>query len=131
MQTQNGRRRKYFNQKVNSQVILYPPITCILFAKKELSLCHKLWFYSPDICSTKRRRSEIFQTMNSVRSNNLSLKYQRVIPPDWKDIGVRKFEFVVKTQFLCKFNFLQNCDQNNNSSQLTMLTQIYIFQINT
>ena len=37
--------------------------------------------------------------MNSVRSNNLSLKYQRVTPSGCKDIGIRKFEFVVKTQF--------------------------------
>ena len=36
--------------------------------------------------------------MNSVRSNNLSLKYQRVTPSGCKDIGIRKFEFVVKTQ---------------------------------
>ena len=39
--------------------------------------------------------------MNSVRSNNLSLKYQRFIPWRCKDIGTRKFEFVAITQFLC------------------------------
>ena len=38
--------------------------------------------------------------MNSVRSNNLSLKYQRFTPSDWKDIGIRKFDFVAKTQFI-------------------------------
>ena len=43
---------------------------------KELSLCHKLWFYNPYIYGTQRFRPEIFQTVNSVRSNNLSLKYQ-------------------------------------------------------
>ena len=39
----------------------------------------------------------IFQNMNSVRSNNLRLKYQRFTPSGWKDIGIRKFEFVAKT----------------------------------
>ena len=42
----------------------------------------------------------IFQTMNSVRSNSQSLKYHRFIPPGCKDIGVRKFKFVAKNQFL-------------------------------
>jgi len=38
--------------------------------------------------------------MNSVRSNNLSLKYQRFTPTGRKDLGIRKFEFVAKSQFL-------------------------------
>ena len=33
--------------------------------------------------------------MNSARSNNLNLK-----PPGCKDIGIRKFEFMAKAQFL-------------------------------
>ena len=44
--------------------------------------------------------SQIFQTMNSVRSNNVSLKYQRPTPSGCKDIWIRKFECVAKTQFL-------------------------------
>ena len=43
--------------------------------------------------------------MNSVRSrNNLSLKYDRFTgtPSDHTHIGIRKFEFVAKTQFLSK-----------------------------
>ena len=40
--------------------------------------------------------------MNYVRSNKLSLKYQRCLPSGSKDIGIRKFEFVAKTQFLSK-----------------------------
>ena len=32
--------------------------------------------------------------MNSVRPNNLSLKYQRFTSSDCKDIGIRPFEFV-------------------------------------
>ena len=38
--------------------------------------------------------------MNYVRSNSLSLKYQGFPPSDCQDIGIRKFEFVAKTQFL-------------------------------
>ena len=42
----------------------------------------------------------IFQTINSVRSNSLSLKYQRFTPSGCKAIGVRKCKFVAKTQLL-------------------------------
>ena len=38
--------------------------------------------------------------MNYVRSNNLSLKYHKFTSSGCKDIGIRKFEFVAKTQFL-------------------------------
>ena len=44
------------------------------------------------------------KTMNSVRSNSLSLKYQGFSPSGCQDIGIRKFEFVAKTQFLYKIN---------------------------
>ena len=40
--------------------------------------------------------------MNSVRSNSLSLKYQRVTSSGSKDIGLIKFKFVAKTQFQIK-----------------------------
>ena len=40
--------------------------------------------------------------MNSVRSNNISLKYQRFMTLCSKDIGIIKSEFVAKTQFLKK-----------------------------
>ena len=46
------------------------------------------------------------KTMNSVRSNHLSLKYQRFTPSGYKDIGIRKFEFVAKTQFLLKLKYV-------------------------
>ena len=39
--------------------------------------------------------------MNSVRSNNLSLKYQRITSSGSKYIGFIKFEFGAKTQFIC------------------------------
>ena len=38
--------------------------------------------------------------MNVVRSNNISLKYERFTSSVCKDIGIRKFEFVAKTHFL-------------------------------
>ena len=39
--------------------------------------------------------------MHSVRSIKLSLKYHRFTPSGLKAIGIEKFEFVTKTQFLC------------------------------
>jgi len=39
--------------------------------------------------------------MTFVRSNNISLKYQRFTTLGSKDIGIRKSEFVAKSQFLC------------------------------
>ena len=48
--------------------------------------------------------------MNSVRSNSLSLKYQGFSPPGCQEIGIIKFEFVAKTQFLLlneNFKFLR------------------------
>ena len=38
--------------------------------------------------------------MNAVRSNNVSLKYQRFTPSGYKVIGFTKIEFVAKSQFL-------------------------------
>ena len=38
--------------------------------------------------------------MNSVRSHNLSLKYQRFDPEGCKEIEIRNVEFATKTQFL-------------------------------
>ena len=61
---------------------------------KELSLCHKLEISSPYIFVTQ------FQTMNCVRSDNLSLKNQRCTQTGCKDIGILNFEFDAKTQFL-------------------------------
>ena len=69
---------------------------------KELSICHKRRFSIPFIFSIQYRKHYIFQTMNFVRSNYLSLKYQSYTPSGCKDIGIRKFEFVAITQFLLK-----------------------------
>ena len=72
--------------------------------KKELSLWHKLRFSYTYIFATQSRRPQIIQTMNYVKSNSISLKYQGFPPSDSQDIGIRKFEFVVKTQFLYIIN---------------------------
>ena len=37
------------------------------------------------------RKPQIFQTMNSLKLNNLSMKYQRFTPTGCKDIEMRKF----------------------------------------
>ena len=42
------------------------------------------------------RRSNTFQTMNSIRSNNIALKYKRFTPSGCEDVGIRKFEFVAR-----------------------------------
>ena len=70
---------------------------------KELSFCHNLWFSNSYNLTTRFPRPLIFQTINSVRTNSLSLKYQI---SGCLDIGVRKYEFVAKTQFLSFKNFI-------------------------
>ena len=71
-----------------------------LFTWKELCLCHKLKFFNHYIFRAKCCRPLIVQTVNSVKSNNLSLKYHRLQISGCKDIGVYIFEIEAKTQFL-------------------------------
>ena len=59
----------------------------IFLLLKELSLCPKLCFSKPYIFQC--RRPQIFQTMNSIRSNNVSLKYQRFATLGSKDYKFR------------------------------------------
>ena len=47
----------------------------------------------------------IFQTMNSIRSNNLCLEYQRFTPSGYGGKEIRKLEFVTITQFLYRVVF--------------------------
>ena len=49
----------------------------------QLSICHKPCFYNPYIFVTIWSRLYIFQTINYVKSNNLSLNYQRF----WQDMA--------------------------------------------
>lgn len=62
-----------------------------------VSLSQTLSFESLYLCC----RPLIFKNINSVRSNNLSFKYQRCIPSGCKDMGNTKFEIVANTQFFC------------------------------
>ena len=55
---------------------------------KELSFRRRLWSFNPYIYLNQCRKPLIFQTMNSVRSNILSLKYQTFQPSDLKDLGI-------------------------------------------
>ena len=82
------------------------------FSEKELSLFHKLYFSKSYIFGFQCRRPQIFQTMNSVRSNNVSLKYHRFTTLCSKDIGIINSQFVAKTQFLLgeKSKRYLNCD---------------------
>ena len=83
----------------------------VFMQTKELSFCHKLWFSNPVIFATRYCRSLIFQTMNCA-SYSLSLKYQWFTPSGCKDIRIRIFEFVTKTQFLFLFYILQKRKRN-------------------
>ena len=62
-----------------------------------MSFCHKLWFPYLYFFVTQCRRP-------SSRSNNPSLKYQRFALSGCKDIGIRRFKFVTKIQFLSSLN---------------------------
>ena len=89
----------------------------------ELSFCHKLKFSKPYVFANQCRRPLIFQTLNFVRSKNLSLKYQRTTPSVCNDIGIGKFEFLAKTQFLWGMGGLPPpinglCLRYNNSRKL-------------
>ena len=63
----------------------------------------------------------IFQTMNSVETNNPSLKYLRFTLLSCKDIGIGKFEFVAKTQFLLNDKIV------TKKSALAKYIYIYIY----
>ena len=62
--------------------------------------------------------------MTYVRSNNISLKYQRLTTLGSKDIGIRKSEFVAKSQFLWENlkNLGYNIDLPNIMKVLKFLT---------
>ena len=64
------------------------------------SLWHKLRFSNPFIFAAWISWPLIFQTINYASSNSPSLKYKRVTPSNFKDIGIRIFGFVANNQFL-------------------------------
>jgi len=65
-------------------------------------MCHKLLFSNLYIFATQCCRPWIFQTIHFVRSINPSLKYQTFKTSGLKIKGIRKFDFVAKTQILYK-----------------------------
>ena len=67
---------------------------------KELSFGHKFWSSNTSIFSTWWCKPSIFQTIIMWSKYIYSVKYQRSPTFDCKDIGIRKSEFVAKTQFL-------------------------------
>ena len=66
----------------------------------------------------------IFQTLNSVISNSLSLKYQRFTPSDCKNIGIRRFKFGGKNSFInwmdisIRFEGFESCELKKQVSAL-------------
>ena len=74
-------------------------MNCSILNLNELSLCFKIWFSDPKVLATQCHKFWILQAKNSVRSNNLSLKYQRFSTSVCKDIGFIK-KFVTKSQFI-------------------------------
>ena len=58
--------------------------------------------------------------MNAIRSNNVSLKYQRFTSSGCKDIGFTKTEFVAKTQFLyCRRLKYRDMDRRMHMEEMT------------
>ena len=55
------------------------------FFIKELSFCHKFKFLNPYIFAAQCRTHLKFQTINYVRSNSLSLNYQKFAPSYCKE----------------------------------------------
>ena len=81
---------------------------------KELSFCHKLWFYNRHIFSTWLCKPLIFQT-NIIWSKMIhSLKYRKFPTFECKDIRITKSEFVTKTQFLWVLPETVCCDFGYN-----------------
>ena len=65
---------------------------------------NNLRFYYPYIFATQILRPKIIQIMSSIKYIR-SLKYQRFAQSGYKDIGIRKFVFLVKTQLLSRAKF--------------------------
>ena len=64
--------------------------------------------------------------MSSFRSINQSLKYKRFTPSGIKNIGIRKFEFVAKSQFLWLFFWKrEKCLQENHENKSNNIPQKY------
>ena len=103
-------------------------IQCLIEKRiKDLSLSHKLWFSNPYIWATQYCRPWIFQTMNSVRSNNIRLTCQRCTLQGFKDIGIRIFDFGAKTQFLCFFIFVRKIKSRGDTRSQSHLLLLSLY----
>ena len=76
-----------------------------------MSHCHKLWFSNPYIFGTQCHKSLIFQTYIIWSNKSHNLKCQRSTTLKSKKIGIRKLEFVAKTQFLYKKEDIRHLSQ--------------------
>ena len=86
------------NQNLRSRIVRRTRIQDHVGWRLEINIINIFKVLSnPNIFATQCRIPLIFQTMISVRPNNLSLKYQRFAS---SDTGIRQFEFVTETQFL-------------------------------
>ena len=61
-----------------------------------MSLCHKIGYMHPNFFKTKCCSPQIFQTMNSGGSSNVSLKYERYASSGCWDLGIIILGFVEK-----------------------------------
>ena len=91
---------------------------------KEMSFCHKLRFSYCYIFLIQCRRPLIFQIMISVRSNILSLKFPRFKPSGCRDIGIRTFKFLGKTQLLSTVK--SEIMENNRAEKFLLRTLNFI-----
>ena len=83
----------YSGLKVGPVLKSYP------FGLKEMSFCQKFWFSNPYIFAVWCCKPLMFQTIIIWSKRIHSLKYQRSSTLNYKEIGIRKLEFVAKTQF--------------------------------
>ena len=73
-----------------------------IFLPKELSLWNKIKYLNLNIFWTRCCKPSIFQTQIIWSYRIHSLKYLRSATFGYKDIVIRKSEFVAKIQFLCQ-----------------------------
>ena len=76
---------------------------CVLnnLFQKKLSIWHKLKFSNPYIYATWWCKTFYFKFRFLIYNRILSLKYLSSTTLGCKDKGIRQFEFVAKTHFLC------------------------------
>ena len=112
----------------------------LYFCIKKLNFCHKLKSSDPNFFATWWCKPMIFQTQIILSISINSLKYLRSTTLGYKDIGIRKSDFVAKTQLLytiliinTNFNF-QKKTIFNSISEPTLTEKpvwfgIYLFEL--